>query len=47
MTFAQFLGLDSILYSCDSESFYISIPVDPGLEANGYWIGRKHDLITE
>ena len=29
------------MYSCDIESFYTSIPTEPGLEAIEYWIMRK------
>ena len=39
------LNFDSVLYSCDIESLYTSIPIDLGIETIGYWITRKHNLI--
>ena len=42
-----FLNFYSVLYSCDIESIYTSIPVDLGIEAIDYWITRKLDLIPE
>ena len=41
------LNLDSVLYLCDIESLYTSIPIDLGIEAIDYWITRKRNLIPE
>ena len=32
------LNFDSVLYSCDIESLYTSIPIDLGIEAIDYWL---------
>ena len=39
--------IHSILYSCDIESLYTSIPIDLGIEAIDYWIKRKCNLTPE
>ena len=31
-------NFDSVLYSCDIESYYTSVPIDLGIEAINYWI---------
>ena len=41
------LNFDSVLYSCDIENLYTSIPFDLGIEAIDYWITRKRNLIPE
>ena len=40
-------NFDSMLYLCDIESFYTSIPIDLSIEAIDYAIRRKHNLIPK
>ena len=39
------LNYEAILYSCDIESLYTSIPIDLGLEAISYWLNNESNLI--
>ena len=39
------LGFDSVIYSCDIENLYTSIPTDLCIKAIDYWITRKRNLI--
>ena len=41
------LNFDSVLYSCDIENLYTSIPFDRSIEAIDYLITRKRNLIPE
>ena len=41
------LNFDSVLYSCDIESLYTSIPIELSIEAIDYWITKKCNLIPE
>ena len=38
------LSYEAILYSCDIESLYTSIPIDLGLEAISYWLNNESNL---
>ena len=41
------LNFDSVLYSCDIESVYTSVPIDLGIDAIDYWIAREGNLVPE
>ena len=41
------LNFDSVLYSCDIESSYTSIPIKLSIEAIDYWITKKCNSIPE
>ena len=41
------LNFDTVLYSCDIEILYTSIPIELGIGAIDHWIKRKRNLIPE